>query len=191
MVSRCKTRLPSAAIALQRDTELSGHPATFGGPASARKPPEARNSDHKVWGSVEFASSCDSDSIDMKLARAMESATIMSQTDDSSSAATRSDCEPRRAAEEAAREAEEAEEEVAVEENDPRLATEGSSLHASGQCKPCYFFQAGKGCTNGSSCRFCHYHTGTRRKRPGRRERAKMAQRAAGSRDDPSMKMSL
>lgn len=36
------------------------------------------------------------------------------------------------------------------------VPSQGSALHASGQCKPCLWFWKPKGCQNGQECAYCH-----------------------------------
>merc|ERR1719352_22090 len=50
---------------------------------------------------------------------------------------------------------EEDEAEDASEEVPFHLPSLGSSLHATGQCRPCNFFGKGR-CGNGTDCEFCH-----------------------------------
>jgi len=37
-----------------------------------------------------------------------------------------------------------------------RIATPGSTLHESGECRPCAWFYKTQGCLNGADCRHCH-----------------------------------
>jgi len=52
----------------------------------------------------------------------------------------------------------------------------GSVGHASGRCKPCVFFHAVEGCTNGFTCQFCHLCDADEKKR---RRKAKLEARRA------------
>jgi len=52
-----------------------------------------------------------------------------------------------------------------------------TELHASGQCRPCMWMNSSVGCSNGSSCHFCHMpHRKKNRPRPSKAHRAQCKQ---------------
>merc|ERR1712048_1492258 len=67
---------------------------------------------------------------------------------------------------------------VGISNANPVLASEGSRLHASGQCRPCSFFWKPQGCQFGAECQHCHLCVEDEQKR---RKKDKInALRAAG-----------
>mmetsp|Transcript_95564 Transcript_95564/g.279460 ORF Transcript_95564/g.279460 Transcript_95564/m.279460 type:complete len:208 (-) Transcript_95564:151-774(-) len=149
--------------------------------AESSSAPNDDRTHHKIWGRIEdFGSSCSSDSIDRKLAVVMANVGGITISD-SSSIEKRKDSDggtvespaggpPGPGA---------AQEEGDAMFEDPSLVTQGSWLHASGNCRPCDFMRTGHMCWKGSSCNFCHYHPGLRLKRPGKRKRKRARMAAA------------
>mmetsp|Transcript_17345 Transcript_17345/g.35411 ORF Transcript_17345/g.35411 Transcript_17345/m.35411 type:complete len:185 (-) Transcript_17345:131-685(-) len=125
---------------------------------------------HKLWGCLEKESMSE-DSWARLCARLGEEPTSIEITESSSAGSAAAPPQDDPQSPEERRDGEVAE--------DPALATLGSQLHPTGECKPCRFFREGKTCTNGAQCKFCHYHPDVNIKRPGMKMRRAMAKRAA------------
>eukprot|EP00928_Gymnodinium_smaydae_P046493 TRINITY_DN30981_c0_g1_i1.p1 TRINITY_DN30981_c0_g1~~TRINITY_DN30981_c0_g1_i1.p1 ORF type:complete len:222 (+),score=15.57 TRINITY_DN30981_c0_g1_i1:90-668(+) len=54
----------------------------------------------------------------------------------------------------------------------PEMPTIGSALHAVAQCKPCAFVGKARGCSNGTSCPFCHLCDAGEKKRRQKEKKA-------------------
>mmetsp|Transcript_2958 Transcript_2958/g.3435 ORF Transcript_2958/g.3435 Transcript_2958/m.3435 type:complete len:182 (+) Transcript_2958:93-638(+) len=139
---------------------------------------------HKVWGQIEpVNSSCDSESLNRKVATIGDKISFISITDSSESVHKEHSGAERH--HESVPLSGEDDDLSSEEQTFESLMTPGGQWHTLGKCKPCHFFRAGNTCRNGSECTFCHFHPAVRRKRPGKRKRAKMAARLSAEAQQP------